>query len=99
MSGSRKLTIPVEGVSHSEERGGGKERPKEMHKVVWRSWRFWIARALELLRTNGFEDHPFSLPAYRKVMYVVTNLRGKRTVPFMLVEALQRSSQTILGQK
>jgi hypothetical protein len=34
MSDGDKLTIPVEGVSHSEERGGGEERPREIHKVV-----------------------------------------------------------------
>jgi len=36
MSDGDKLTISVEGVSHSEERGGGEGRPGEMHKVVWR---------------------------------------------------------------
>jgi hypothetical protein len=89
MSKSRKLTIPIEGASHSEERSGGEERPKEMHKVVCR-----------FLRTNGGEDHSFSLHAYRKVMYIVANLKERRTVPFMLVERhFTRSSQTTLGQK
>jgi len=68
MSDSRKPTIPVEGVSHSEERSGGEERLGEIHKVVWRLLRLWIARALEVLRTNGVEDHSFSPHARRKVM-------------------------------
>ena len=33
MSDRNELTIPVEGVSHSEERGG-EERLGEIHKVV-----------------------------------------------------------------
>ena len=47
MSDGDKLTIPVEGVRHSEE-CGSEEKPGEMHKAVWRLWRPWVAR--------GFED-------------------------------------------
>jgi hypothetical protein len=33
---SNKLTIPVEGFSHSEERRGDEESLGEIHKVIWR---------------------------------------------------------------
>jgi very-short-patch-repair endonuclease len=76
MSDNSELTISIEGVSHSEERSGDEERLGEMHKVVWRLYRLWVARVLEVLRTNGVEDHSFyitfSLHIYRKVMFSPT---------------------------
>ena len=36
MSDNSELTISIEGVSHSEECSGNKERLGELHKVVWR---------------------------------------------------------------